>query len=327
MACNSINSTIEIFTVALLAILVVSVLLKKKKNKWEWLLFSVLVLHMINTLGDLAAWRFTGRPDAFSYFMTTAGNFTTYLFGAITYFMLLLLIYLEIVGKDKPKGMTKFLMILICIVSIFNISLLFYNYQSGILFTIDQNNIFTWGKLSSLPDNLILLQLVLLLPAVLCQRQYSIKKSLFLFSLYASGPLLATLLENWYTTLMLLYPTVAVSLLLLYINLQHMQENLLIQKELELSDSRVKLLLGQIQPHFIFNSLLAIQELCADEPVKAESAIKDFSKYLRGNLDAMSCNHLIPFEKELDHIRHYLALEMMDPATNLQVVYHSMSFS
>jgi two-component system LytT family sensor kinase len=99
------------------------------------------------------------------------------------------------------------------------------------------------------------------------------------------------------------------------------RERELAQKNLELSDSRVKLLLGQIQPHFIFNSLLAIQELCQENPTKAATAVQDFSRYLRGNLDAMSTTDLIPFEQELSHIRHYLALEQVDPASRIRVRY------
>lgn len=322
MACNSINSSIEIFTIALLCILSVSVLLKKKKSKRERLFLAVLVLHMTNTLGDLAAWRFAGQPGAFAFVMTRAGNFTTYSIGIITYLFFLMNVYAEISRNDKMKKVGKLITGCICFLTLINFGLLLYNLQSGIIFTLDQNNIFTWGPYCEWPDNIVLIQLLVLLPLIFLQSRYSVRKTMLLYSLYAGPPIFAILLENWYPVLMLIYPAIAISLLLMYVNMQQEQEKLLLKKELELSDSRVKLLLGQIQPHFIFNSLLAIQELCTENPVKAEETVKAFAKYLRGNLDAMSCNHLITFEKELEHIRHYLALEMTDPASKLQVEYH-----
>ncbi len=47
----------------------------------------------------------------------------------------------------------------------------------------------------------------------------------------------------------------------------------------------------------------------------------DFSEYLRGNLNAMTNDRLIPFTQELEHIRCYLALEQADPASQVKVDY------
>lgn len=60
--CNSINRTIEIFTVPLLCVLIAALLLRRKKNRRDWLFCTVLVLHGVNTLGDLIAWIVAGEP-------------------------------------------------------------------------------------------------------------------------------------------------------------------------------------------------------------------------------------------------------------------------
>ena len=41
----------------------------------------------------------------------------------------------------------------------------------------------------------------------------------------------------------------------------------------ELHESRIAVMISQIQPHFLYNSLAVIQELCYGEPEKAEKAI------------------------------------------------------
>ena len=69
--------------------------------------------------------------------------------------------------------------------------------------------------------------------------------------------------------------------------------------------------LSQIRPHFIFNALGSIEELCVVDAKKAESAVHYFAKYLRANMDALGETDMVPFETELDHIHNYIWLEKM----------------
>lgn len=79
--------------------------------------------------------------------------------------------------------------------------------------------------------------------------------------------------------------------------------------ENELIQSRISVMLSQIQPHFLYNSLNTIRYLCIEDPEKAEQAVIDFASFLRGNVDSLNSTGLITFEKELDHVKHYLSLE------------------
>ena len=74
LACNSINSTLEIFTVSLLIILMVSLLLRKSRTFDGALLFGLLVIHALNTSGDLISWRLAGEPGEVALFFTTLGT-------------------------------------------------------------------------------------------------------------------------------------------------------------------------------------------------------------------------------------------------------------
>ncbi len=74
---------------------------------------------------------------------------------------------------------------------------------------------------------------------------------------------------------------------------------------------RAAVMLSQIQPHFLYNTLTGIKKLCDTEPKKASKAIEHFSFYLRSNLDSLSNEQLITFDKELAHVRDYLYLEKM----------------
>ena len=86
-------------------------------------------------------------------------------------------------------------------------------------------------------------------------------------------------------------------------------------------EAEIKLMMSQIQPHFIYNTLASISTLIKIDPDKAQKALDNFTEYLRANLSSLSQTSLIPFENELRHIETYLALEKMRFDERLNVIY------
>ncbi|MGN1134624.1 MAG: sensor histidine kinase, partial [Oscillospiraceae bacterium] len=93
------------------------------------------------------------------------------------------------------------------------------------------------------------------------------------------------------------------------------------QLKAELAENRIAIMLSQIQPHFLYNSLNTIYGLCEKDPSAAKKAVNDFSDYLRGNMDSLSRNCPVPFETELKHLRAYLSLEKMRFKNKLEIVW------
>ena len=91
--------------------------------------------------------------------------------------------------------------------------------------------------------------------------------------------------------------------------------------EKELEESRISIMLSQIQPHFLYNVLGTIRSLCRKEPEQAWVALGDFSKYLQGNVNALKNNRLICFDSELRHIETYLKLEKLRLEEKLNILY------
>lgn len=81
------------------------------------------------------------------------------------------------------------------------------------------------------------------------------------------------------------------------------------QLKAEIAENRISIMLSQIQPHFLYNSLNTIYGLCEKDPTAAKKAVNDFADYLRGNMDSLSRNCPVPFETELNHLKAYLSLE------------------
>ena len=308
------------FTVIVDAIILASILLERKKQKLEYTFLTVLLMHIVTAVGDLLAWTFTEMPGLNA--LTVTGNVLTYIFNplACTGFFILVF-YMLCESEHIRHGIPLVLAHVVFMLGVTSSLFIVVNIRTGILFTLDSENNFTWGPLSMLPDNMLLVQLLVMIPILFLCRTKSKWDTAISAALYLGTPIAAILMENYASTLMLIYPSVTISMLLLEVMRQHNKQRIMMQQELELSDSKVKLLMGQIQPHFIFNSLLAIQELCTEDPKKAEGAVQDFAVYLRSNLDAMGSTRMIPFTKELEHIRHYLSLEQADPSETFQVEY------
>lgn len=128
-------------------------------------------------------------------------------------------------------------------------------------------------------------------------------------ALYAVIPTLCYGIESFYAEVWIVYFGIAVTLLLIYIAIQvELMQTIQRQNE-ELTKSRTAIMLSQIQPHFLYNSLASIQLLCRTNPPEAEKAVRDFSQYLRGNLDFFSSGQMAPFAEELERTRLYLSLE------------------
>lgn len=79
--------------------------------------------------------------------------------------------------------------------------------------------------------------------------------------------------------------------------------------EAELKESRVAIMLSQIQPHFIYNTLGTIERMCLKDPQKANELVRNFSLYLRGNFSELDSVTPIRFTEELKHVEHYADIE------------------
>ena len=85
------------------------------------------------------------------------------------------------------------------------------------------------------------------------------------------------------------------------------------QKEIraQLQENRIAIMISQIQPHFIYNTLGTIQYLCKENPEKAAQLVQNFSMYLRGNFSELDNTVPIRFLKELEHVRCYTDIELV----------------
>lgn len=137
---------------------------------------------------------------------------------------------------------------------------------------------------------------------------------------YTTLAIVCEAIEAIYEELWVTYLATAVALFLMYVNIQLELWHRLREREAELAEGRIAVMLSQIQPHFIFNTLSSIADVCGENPL-AQKCLSAFSDYLRGNMDALSQKMPIPFERELEHVRQYLWLEQLRFEERLRIEY------
>ena len=77
----------------------------------------------------------------------------------------------------------------------------------------------------------------------------------------------------------------------------------------QLAESRISTMMSQIRPHFIYNTLGSIEQLCKLDPPKAGELVHNFAKYLRGNFGELDNPKPILMSQEMEHVHHYISIE------------------
>ncbi|SFS61911.1 ATP-binding protein [Paenibacillus sp. 453mf] len=86
-------------------------------------------------------------------------------------------------------------------------------------------------------------------------------------------------------------------------------------------DAEIAFLRSQIKPHFLYNALNSIAELCIVEPSQAEDLVLHLSSYLRNSFDFKQLDSFTTLEKELALVEAYVHIEKARFGSRIQVEY------
>jgi two-component sensor histidine kinase len=154
------------------------------------------------------------------------------------------------------------------------------------------------------------------------RRRRQLSRKTFLSFLVAFVPMtLALVIHLSVDVFPLIYISTVLSSLSMYglILSDQMEQELNHQREI--ANQRNSILVLQMRPHFIYNTLMTIYSLCNQDPQKARQVTADFTDYLRKNFNALASETPIPFSAELEHTRAYLAVEQAQHKQLLHVEY------
>ena len=200
------------------------------------------------------------------------------------------------------------------------------NIFSPILFRIDKTGYYDMSYLDYITVLAWILVVVIMYINVLLS-DCDLKKKIALAS-YEVAPAIAIILSisSYFTHYNIYLPAIAdVSLLfplyIIFYSIHIEQKNEIERKEVEQMKMETSLMLSQIQPHFLYNCLSTIAELCEEDSALAEKATTTFADYLRENMDCIGSETPISFAEEMKHVEKYVWLEKIRFADRVNVKY------
>lgn len=271
---------------------------------------------------DALAWAYRGNIGMTGYYMVRISNFLVFIFSDILlmFFHAYVCCYLfgdSVKESDRVKRINAgYCICIICIllVVVSQFTELYYHFDSNNLYHRNQAYIISL----LLPMVCMLIDL-----SMLIQYKKNISREIFVAMLsYIILPFLATVILIFYYGISLVNIAISISMILMFIVEMVEQNRVLAIKEKEVMELQISLMLSQIAPHFIYNTLTTIKALCTKNPEEAKETIDDFAGYLRGNLDLLNCREKIPFERELEHTKYYLAIEKKRFGSRINVEYY-----
>ena len=147
------------------------------------------------------------------------------------------------------------------------------------------------------------------------------KDNIIAFTVYTAVGFASLLLQAGSGEVHVMNVGLTLSALFIYVGLSIRRYLLVSEQRRELSETRMKMLQMQMNPHFLSNTMNTIYHLCEKDPKLAMQGIDDLSGFLRSNLDLSAGQELIPFARELESIRYYYSLEQMRRAGRLKISY------
>ena len=274
--------------------------------------FMALLVFVIATLiSDLLSWIGEGNIELST--LTTVSNTLAVFFSYVT--IICFMLYLRETLNSKSKllpAMIVFLGALIIITLIFLVANIFYKYA----FYVDE-----FGHYVRVDDMLVsiiylqfpVLSLVaIVLTLIFTETADNMIKRLFI--VYTIFPIVGVFLDYCIHGLSLTYIGLVLSVLIIYANIY-------LQKQKMIERQKNALMLSQINPHFVYNTLSTIASMCDISPKQAKYLTVDFAQYLRRNINTLTSEELIPFEQEMDHVACYLKIEQARFRERLNVIY------
>ena len=175
-----------------------------------------------------------------------------------------------------------------------------------------------WYPLMLLPVIAILL---LDLAAVIGRRRLLSRKVYLSFFITLLPMTVTLLVQTFVDAFLLLDVCMVLSALSMYglVLSDQIEQDLCQQREI--AQQRASIMVLQMRPHFIYNTMTSIYCLCSQDPEKAQQVVMDFTTYLRKNFTAVASAAPIPFSSELEHTRAYLAVEQAQYSKSLTIEY------
>ena len=279
-----------------------------RKSRFMSSFIILLISNILMQLGEAGIWFFAGELENIVLLNISAMMSMVFSYVLISAYAHCLTEF--VCERKKVSFVPNYIILAICSIYILLSVISLFN---GMFFSFDENGCFVNGPMYGLVRAFDLIVIIIGIFWVMCYRKIlTLREISFLISFNVLPLLSMTLQRFWEPTPQ--YMAVTLSLIVIYV---------LFHGEItrQLADSRISIMLSQIQPHFMHNMLTTIMYMCRTEPEEAEKTVGQFADYLRANMDSLTLKQCIQFETELKHVKTYWSLEEKRFGNKIRAVY------
>ena len=307
-----VNIGLDVFAIIVTLIVFFSFLSEriKKENKSNSFLFLMIAI-VVALAADVVGWICEGHTDL--SLLTVIGNTVASCAGYLSIFFFIMYLRENLYKGNVAAKAIVVMVAVFCVACMIMVSVTSYH---GNAFHVDGEGHYVHGEDHLLTMTHLIFPLMAfftILLMVIFAKNVSVKNRCLYF-VYAAVPTVGVIVDysvyGWSFT----YIGLAISTLIIYTGI-YLEKRRLIQEQ------RTAIMMSQINPHFMYNTLTTIASMCDIDPKKAKNLTVDFSSFLRQNLDTLTSTELIPFEQELRHIGCYLKIEKARFGDKIEVVY------
>ena len=317
---RELNVAIELWGVAFCIIGIACVVIfARADHRYRRLFVAAFTMELLASEGDALAGVFRGQEGTLAWVAVHAGNPIAYIgnFALVAVLTLYLCTRIKSAGGpsyDYWQTTVETTASIMCILTLF-----------GAFFYIDSSNVYHRGDWhwASLAYSAVVTSVGAAL--VIRNRSKLGKAATMCMLFYSLTPLAASVVQIFVYGLNFVVVAGVLGLVVVLLELQQHTAHVLVEhteelarSRVEVAESRIAVMVSQIQPHFLFNTLDTIYGLVDEDTGKAKEAIASFSRYLRANLDSLKHTEPVPVEREMEHVRTYLELERASDESRLE---------
>ena len=282
--------------------------LDKWNKRYFIILFSLLFLCTVSFFFDVLTWEDPTKAVEARIIYQFEG-----LFLSTPVFIPTLFLLHSCGEKLKSSLLFKAVIVLQIIYIFFSVSAQF----KGAVYYVTQDNQFVCGPLWALSLVPLILIMILNIAGVI-RRRKKLSKKYYIGLLVYLLPMTAAIIIHMCISVEL-YIVFGMALLVLIMFGLILSDNMdqFMRQQREIANQRASVMVLQMRPHFIYNTMVTIYYLCKQDADKTQQVTKDFTDYLRKNFTAIASENTIPFTEELRHTQAYLAVEKAQHEDNL----------
>ena len=224
-------------------------------------------------------------------------------------------IFLLHCSHEKVKRSVLFyaMTALLCVYFAFLIAAQF----TDVFYYVTDDNRFFYGSLYKLSLVPLVLIMLLNIVGVIIRRKKLSNKYLVALLVYLI-PMTAAIIIHMFINveLFVVFGMALLAMIMFGLILSDNMDQYMRQQQ-EIAHQRANVMVLQMRPHFIYNTMMTIYCLCKQDADKAQQVTLDFTDYLRNNFSAIASENPVPFADELKHTQAYLAVEQAQHEDNL----------